>query len=92
MEIVKRLRFAIILSKEFTCDEILAFFAKYHGVGMSIANIVTYYLDAVEHQGECSQKLITDLGTENWLNGSIHSHCYVPSLRNQRSEAWWFYF
>ena len=63
-------------------------------------NIATYYLDAVEHQGGCPQKLITDLGTENGLMASIHSffrdyinsHRYVPSPRNQRSEAWWSYF
>ena len=36
-------------------------------------NIATYYLDAVEHQGGCPQKLITDLGTENGLMASIHS-------------------
>ena len=28
-------------------------------------NIATYYLEAVEQQGGCPQKLITDLGTEN---------------------------
>ena len=63
-------------------------------------NIATYYLDAVENQGECPQKLITDLGTENGLMASIHSffrddlssHRYVPSPRNQRSETWWSYF
>ena len=63
-------------------------------------NIATYYLDAVEQQGGCPKKLITDLGTENGLMASIHSffrddlnsHRYVPSPRNQRSEAWWSYF
>ena len=56
--------------------------------------IATYYLDAIEHQGGCPQKLITDLGTENGLMASIHSffrddlnsHRYVPSprIRDQR--------
>ena len=63
-------------------------------------NIATYYLEAVEQQGGCPQKLITDLGTENGLMASIHSffrddlnsHRYVPSPRNQRIEAWWSYF
>ena len=63
-------------------------------------NIATYHLDAVENQGGCPQKLITDLGIENGLMASIHSfsrddlisHRYVPSPRNQRSEAWWSYF
>lgn len=63
-------------------------------------NIATYYLDAVEHQAGCPQKLITDLGTENVLMASIHSyfpvdlnshHC-ITSPRNQRSEAWWSCF
>ena len=63
-------------------------------------NIATYYLEAVEQQSGCPQKLITDLGTENGLMASIHSffrddlnsHRYVPSPRNQRIEAWWSYF
>ena len=63
-------------------------------------NVLTYYLDAVEHQGGCPEKVIPDLGTENGLIASIHSffrddlssHHYVPSPRNQRIEVWWSHF
>ena len=62
-------------------------------------NVATYYLDAVEQLGGCPQKLITNLGTENGIMASLqsffrddlNSHCYVPSPRNQRIEAWWSY-
>ena len=49
-------------------------------------NIATYYLEAVEQQGGCPQKLITDLGTENGLMASIHSflrddlNSYLPGI------------
>eukprot|EP00794_Sanderia_malayensis_P003979 gene3979-4528_t len=56
-----------------------------------------YYLSAVKEFGGCPVKIISELGTENFLVVAIQSffrdsddaHKYVPSPRNQRIESWW---
>ena len=50
-------------------------------------NIATYYLEAVEQKGECPQKLITDLGTENGLMASIHSFFFFRDDLNSQESA-----